>query len=111
MSTLTDRIKRYGMIAASITAIAGMLWGVVEAGVSIDERYLHKESAHEVLDNRYMKVADYRDEKLKERIKFLEDQIFMLNFKLGSGEATPLEQAMLERYKSELEALRARIRI
>lgn len=58
----------------------------------------------EKIDSRYMKVATYEQNEIDK----LEDQIFELELKLQQGVATPVERAMLERYKQRLQALRAR---
>lgn len=84
--------KKLLLIFTLISMSIGGVYGIAEAAMKIDSRY--------------MKVSDYKSIKTQERIKYLEEQIFMLNFKVENGTATSLDKAMLERYKSELASLR-----
>ena len=103
---MTEHLKKIGLVLTLITAICGAGYGLVEAAVTLDDRYLHKKTSHTILDTRYMKVADYKTEKANERIRILEEKIFVINFKIQSNTATALERAMKERYESELQSLR-----
>jgi len=83
-------LKKIGVIVGIVMAVGGALWGSAQAAI-----YYH-------LDERYVQVASYVDAKKQERIAFLNDKIFILTFKVNSGTASPIEHALLERYKNEL---------
>ena len=68
--------------------------------------------AYSALDSKYAKASDVADVKrqLKEavtelRIVDLEDKIFMLELKVNQGTATPIDIALLNRYKRQLDSL------
>ena len=51
-------------------------------------------------------VEDFKTIEKQKRIKFLEDEIFSLNFKKQNGSISDLEKALLDRYRDELTLLR-----
>lgn len=57
-------------------------------------------------DGRYLKVSDFNQYQVQSEVRRLEDEIFVLEFKVQNGTATALDRAMLERLKSRLESLR-----
>lgn len=86
-------IRKWAAITGIVIAVCGALWGSAQAAI-----YYH-------LDERYVQVASYVDAKKQERVAFLNDQIFILNFKVSGGSATNLERALLEKYRNELRIL------
>ena len=85
-------LKKIMLVIGALSAIGGGLYGVAEAAIT--------------LDNRYMKVADYKAIEKGKQITNLENKIFALQFKVNKGTATALEKALLERYKAQLLAVR-----
>jgi len=84
--------KQIWLTISGIIFLISSMWGVVQAAAAVDERYVHQTSFDERMD--------------KMRIRQLEDEIFKLEFKVADGTATPLDKALLQRYKSELQSLR-----
>ena len=88
MSTKTKRIITVLSIVSALTVTVGGVWAGAEK-----------------IDARYMKVTDYQENEIQK----LEDVIFELELKVQQGVATPVERAMLSRYKQRLQALRAKL--
>jgi len=85
-------LKKIMLIIGALSAMGGGIWGVAEAAITLDSRYMH--------------VADYKAIEKSKQINSLENKIFALQFKVNKGIATPLEKAMLDRYKAQLVAIR-----
>jgi len=90
--TMNINLKKIMLVIGAFTAISGGIWGIAEAAITIDSRYMH--------------VADYKAIEKNKSITKLENKIFSLQFKVNSGKASPLERAMLDRYKAQLVAIR-----
>jgi len=90
--TMDVNLKKIMLVIAVFSAIGGGIWGIAEAAITIDARYMH--------------VADYKAIEKSKAITKLENKIFALQFKVNSNKASPLERAMLERYKAQLVAIR-----
>lgn len=90
--TMNINLKKIMLVIGVLSAIGGGIWGVAEAAIALDARYLH--------------AADYKSIEKSRSIRNLENKIFSLQFKVNKGVATALERAMLERYKAQLLALR-----
>lgn len=90
--TMDVNLKKIMLVIAVLTAIGGGIWGIAEAAITIDSRYMH--------------VADYKAIEKNKAITKLENKIFSLQFKVNTGKASALERAMLNRYKAQLVAIR-----
>lgn len=87
---ITLNLKKLLIIGGVISALGGGMYGIAEAAIT--------------LDNRYLKVSTFKAIKKVERIEKLEDKIFELNFKVQDGKASSMDKALLDRFKSKLEA-------
>ena len=85
--TKSKRILTVLSIISALVITTGGVWAGVEK-----------------LDSRYMTVASYQ----MNEIDKLEDQVFELELKVQQGIATPIEKAMLARYKTRLRTLQAK---
>ena len=90
--TMNINLKKIMLIIGVLSAAGGGIWGVAEAAIALDSRYMH--------------VADYKSIEKRKSIIKLENKIFALQFKVNKGKASPLERAMLDRYKAQLVAIR-----
>ena len=90
--TMNINLKKIMLVIGVLSAVSAGIWGVAEAAITLDNRYMH--------------VADYKAIEKGKRINSLENKIFALQFKVNGGKASPLEKALLERYKAQLIAVR-----
>jgi hypothetical protein len=103
-----SKLKKYSIYASAISASLAILYGIAEAGIKLDERYMKSENYHEVLDERYLVLAEYESREKAREIRVLEDKIFELQMKIESGTGTAVDRAMLARYRDRLNGLRAK---
>ena len=106
MPDQTFNWKKTAIIIGVVTALTGSVTGAAKGIIEIDNRYIIKEEANVILDKRYLQLSSFEAIEKKKEIKLLDNKIFKLEFKVNSGKATPLEKALLSRYKSQLQALR-----
>lgn len=99
-------LKKTSVILGIVSACGFSFYGMAEAAIAfkLDQRYLQSSEIEikKNLDPRYITIAGYAAIKKNERISNLQEKIFTLEFKVQQDKASPLDKALLQRYKTEL---------
>jgi hypothetical protein len=88
--------KREFWYITSVFILCSALWGGVQGVIAADARYL--------------KVEHYQTDRVLDRIKLIQDKLFVINFKIREGSAGALDYALKEKYQNELTNINAKLK-
>lgn len=89
----------------TLLSIVALISGIVTSVITVDSRYVHADELDDFKIEMNQKFEKTDKSISNIRRQQLQDKIFELNFLDQSGQARPIDKALLDRYRNELQEL------
>jgi hypothetical protein len=105
---ITESIKKMNLLKLTGSMLVSVV-GVFVAVNTVDDRYAHATDVSKQFQQEDQKQIEIqkqvRSVGIEMRRKQLDDYIFTYEYKVQTKQATPLDKALLDRYKREMQTL------